>query len=57
MKISTALLLSLVAFACVASVQAQQTSDYEHDAIKTAVETYLYEEDRTKVARVVDALR
>jgi Putative lumazine-binding len=55
MKLTTAILLSLVAFAGVQGVRAQQTSDNERAAIKTAVETYLYEEDRTKVARVVDS--
>ena len=55
MKIISAILLSLVAFAGFAQVRAQQTSDNEHAAIKTAVETYLYEEDRAKVARVVDS--
>jgi hypothetical protein len=54
MKLITAFLLSLAAFAGLTAVQAQQSSDSERDAIKTAVETYLYEEDRTKVARVVD---
>lgn len=54
MKHTTAILMSLVAFAGVGPVCAQQTSDNERAAIKVAVETYLYEEDRTKVARVVD---
>ncbi|HEX5704483.1 MAG TPA: nuclear transport factor 2 family protein [Pyrinomonadaceae bacterium] len=54
MKVISAILLSLVAFAGLAEVRAQ-TSDSEHDAIKIAVETYLYEEDRAKVARVVDS--
>lgn len=54
MKPITAFLIVLVAFAGTA-IHAQQTSDKERDAIKTAVETYLYEEDRAKVARVVDA--
>ena len=54
MKVITAILLSLVAFAGVKAVRAQQTSDNERAAIEVAVETYLYEEDRAKVARVVD---
>lgn len=54
MKAITAILLSLLAFPGVEAVCAQQTSDNERAAIKVAVETYLYEEDRTKVARVVD---
>jgi len=55
MKLTTAILLSLVAFAALQVVHAQEPSDNERAAIKTAVETYLYEEDRNKVARVVDS--
>lgn len=55
MKLMASILLSLVTFAGIMAVRAQQPSDKEHDAIKAAVETYLYEEDGTKVARVVDS--
>ena len=55
MKLTAAILLSLVTFAGVAAVRTQRPSDKERDAIKTAVETFLYEEDRAKVARVIDS--
>ena len=55
MKLIALMLLPLVMFAGAAAVRAQQPSDKERDAIKTAVETYLYEEDGSKVARVVDS--
>ena len=54
MKIIASFIFSLVMFAGVAALQAQQISEKEREAIKIAVETYLYEEDRGKVARVVD---
>lgn len=54
MKSMASILLALVTLAGVATVRAQP-SDRERDAIKMAVETYLYEEDGAKVARVVDA--
>lgn len=54
MKLIAAIFLSLVTFAGVMAVRAQQPSN-DRDAIKTAVETYLYEEERAKVARVVDS--
>jgi hypothetical protein len=55
MKLIAAILLSFLTFAGAAAVRAQQPSDKERDAIKAAVETYLYEEDRARVARVVDS--
>lgn len=55
MKLIALILLHVVTFAGAAAVRAQQPSDKERDAIKTAVETYLYEEDGSKVARVVDS--
>lgn len=54
MKILTAFLLLLGAAAGLMEVRAQQPADADRNAIKVAVETYLYEEDRIKVARVVD---
>ena len=54
MKLIASILLCVVVFS-VTAVQGQQPADKERDAIKTAVETYLYEEDPAKVARVVDS--
>ena len=54
MRITYVFFALLLAFTGVSSVCAQQPGDKERDAIKVAVETYLYEEDRIKVARVVD---